>query len=72
MFELRWSRPAETTTQPDRLEYRYVQPTVDASGALCPGDWTEWREVPVHVRAAVSHNATFDLGRAPGVMGGAS
>jgi len=49
MIELRWTRPAETTTAPDVLQYRYIQPCIDASGALCPGEWTEWKPVPVHV-----------------------
>ena len=40
---------AETTTAPDVLQYRYIQPCIDASGALCPGEWTEWKPVPVHV-----------------------
>jgi hypothetical protein len=30
-----------------RLEYRFVTPNVDASGALCaPGEWSSWKEVP--------------------------
>ena len=49
MIELRWTRPAETTTAPDVLQYRYIQPCIDASGALCPCEWTEWKPVPVHV-----------------------
>lgn len=61
MIELRWIRVAETTTAPDVLEYRYVQPCIDASGALCPGEWTEWKLVPLHV---LPPNPSFN--RTPG------
>ena len=28
------------------LQYRYLPPCIDASGALCPGDkWTDWKRV---------------------------
>lgn len=57
MFELRWVRPAETTIKSDILEYRYVQSCVDASGALCPGEWTDWKEVPVYVLPPVVKKA---------------
>jgi hypothetical protein len=50
MVELRWAVKSTTTTEPARLEYRYMQPTVDASGALCPDEWVEWREVPMTVK----------------------
>lgn len=44
MVELRWFSPY-TAAQPI-LQYRYMQPCMDASGALCPGEWSEWRDVP--------------------------
>lgn len=29
------------------LQYRYLIPCVDASGALCPGSqWSEWASIP--------------------------
>jgi len=49
MFELRWVRPPTTTTEPDKLQYRVHLPVVDIGGHLCPGDWTEWQDVPVHI-----------------------
>lgn len=47
MFELRWVRQEGTTTLPDRLQYRVHLPVVDIGGQLCPGDWTDWEEVPL-------------------------
>lgn len=29
-----------------RLQYRVIQASVDASGALCPHDFGEWKDVP--------------------------
>lgn len=30
-----------------KLQYRFITPNVDASGALCPpGEWSEWKDVP--------------------------
>ena len=44
MIELRlFRRRFQSEAQ---LQYRFIQPTVNASGALCPGDWSEWKEVP--------------------------
>lgn len=43
MLELRW-----VEFGPNRqLEYRYLVPAVDASGALCPGGtWSDWQVAP--------------------------
>jgi len=49
MVELRWVHLDRTTILGPRLMYRYMQPCVDASGALCPGDWTEWKMVHTEV-----------------------
>jgi hypothetical protein len=49
MFELRWVLPAKTATGHLQLQYRYHQPVVDVGGNLCPGDWTEWGNVPTVV-----------------------
>lgn len=43
MFELRWV--AIGTVR--HLQYRFVTPNVDASGALCPpGEMSDWIDVP--------------------------
>ena len=45
MIEMRWVCWENAGAR--QLEYRFVQPCVDASGGLCPGDkWTEWKRVP--------------------------
>ena len=45
MFEMRWVALGNLGRR--FLQYRFIQPCVDASGALCPGDkFTEWRDVP--------------------------
>lgn len=43
MIELRW-----VVFGPNRqLEYRVMTPSVDASGAFCPGPgWSHWKVVP--------------------------
>jgi hypothetical protein len=42
MIELRWVDWGIT----QELEYRFVTPNVDASGALCPpGEMSEWKRV---------------------------
>jgi hypothetical protein len=46
VFELRYVRDRHDYGR-NKLQYRYVQPTVDASGALCPGEWTDWIDVPM-------------------------
>lgn len=28
------------------LQYRSMTPCADASGALCPGEWSDWQDVP--------------------------
>lgn len=40
--ELRWVRSAKTTTEPDRLQWRVVEPSPQ-------GDivWRSWADVPV-------------------------
>lgn len=49
MFDMKWVLPPDTTTERPRLMYRYVQPTIDIGGNLCPGDWTDWHPVPLEV-----------------------
>lgn len=49
MLELRWLQVPETTTKPPTLQYRIHQPVVDIGGHLCPGDWTDWKDVPTVV-----------------------
>lgn len=49
MVELRYLVPPNTTTKQPRLQYRVVVPCVDIGGNLCPGDWTDWMEVPIIV-----------------------
>lgn len=44
MIELRWV----SLGQQRFLQYRYVTPNVDASGALCPpGEMSPWKDVLV-------------------------
>lgn len=54
MFELKWVRVETTTTAYPILVYRHMQPCVDASGALCPGEWSDWNPVPTEL---VSYDA---------------
>jgi hypothetical protein len=49
MIELRWVRTPHTTTAPAELQFRVHLPVVDIGGSLCPGDWTEWQNVPTVV-----------------------
>ena len=54
MIELRWVIHPLTSGAPpigsicvgdriyQRLQYRFVQPCIDASGALTPGEWSDW------------------------------
>jgi hypothetical protein len=49
MIELRWAVLPGTNTERPRLQYRVHVPAIDASGALCPGNWTEWKDVPTVV-----------------------
>lgn len=49
MIELRWVAPPHTTTKPKKLQWRVHLPVVDIGGNLCPGDWTEWGNVPTVV-----------------------
>jgi hypothetical protein len=42
MFEMRWVALGKQR----HLQFRYVQLTVDASGALCLGGWVSWQDVP--------------------------
>jgi hypothetical protein len=43
MIEMRWVVITPTNRQ---LEYRFLTPSVDASGALCPpGKWSDWKVV---------------------------
>lgn len=46
MSDLRWLRD-EHDYGGGKLQYRINQPVVDIGGHLCPGDWTEWRDVPI-------------------------
>jgi len=44
MIELRWVRKSLSL----ELQYRHEILSVDASGALCPGnEWSEWMDVPI-------------------------
>lgn len=49
MIELKWVQMENTTTAAPILVYRHMQPCVDASGALCPGEWSEWKPVPTEL-----------------------
>jgi hypothetical protein len=43
MFEMRWIALGRQRF----LQYRFITPCVDASGAFCPGgEFTEWQTVP--------------------------
>ena len=43
MIELRWVEFGPNK----ELNYRVMMPSVDASGALCPGSqWSDWKKVP--------------------------
>lgn len=46
---MRWLREPHTSTREPRLQFRVHLPVVDVGGNLCPGDWTEWEDVPVVV-----------------------
>lgn len=48
MIDLRWAYLPGTNTEPPQLQWRCGL-AVDASGAFCPGEWTEWRPVPVAI-----------------------
>lgn len=48
MIEMRYVLRPDTNTDSPRLQYRFMQPCIDASGALCPGEWTDWKDV-LHV-----------------------
>ena len=48
MFELRWAVQPSTTTKLPVLQWRHSF-AIDASGALCPGEFTEWMGVPIAV-----------------------
>lgn len=54
MFELKWVQIEGIMTVAPILVYRHMQPCVDASGALCPGEWSEWKPVPTEL---VSYDA---------------
>lgn len=64
MIDLRW-----VEFGPNRqLEYRVHMPTVDASGALCPGgEWTPWMIVP----SVTGDEAAYEDLRASGGLAGA-
>jgi len=63
MIELRW-----VEFGPNRqLEYRYLTPNVDASGALCPpGEWSDWKIVPT---VTGDESAMQDLIASGGIVG---
>lgn len=46
MIEMRWARQTRTTTEAATLQFRVHLPVVDVCGNLCPGDWTDWQNVP--------------------------
>ena len=49
MFEMKFVQMKNTTTASAILFYRHMQPCVDASGALCPGEWSDWKPVPTEL-----------------------
>lgn len=62
MIELRWI----TLREQRFLQYRYISPNVDASGALCPpGEWSRWQDVPT---GDVNDVAMEDLRDAGGIV----
>lgn len=62
MIELRWLRVPSISTKDDRLQFRFQQPVVDIAGNLCPGDWTEWAEVPVVIDDLTEDRANSQSG----------
>ncbi|GAA0260271.1 hypothetical protein [Rhodanobacter caeni] len=65
MIELKWVRPAGTSTLQARLVYRVMQPCTDASGALCPGEWGEWEPVPTEIATDIDYMAAASPRYAP-------
>lgn len=62
MVELRWIALGKQRL----LQFRFIIPNVDASGALCPpGAWSEWQDVPV---VDVNDAALEDLRSAGGIV----
>lgn len=60
MVELRYVLLPHTTTRPAKLQWRVHLPVVDAGGTLCPGDWTEWEDVPTVVLAQEGERWTIE------------
>jgi hypothetical protein len=56
MVQLRWLAPNSTLTSvawSPKLQYRFITPNVDASGAMCPpGVWSDWIDVPTVIAQA--------------------
>lgn len=47
-FEFRWLRSAETTTQPDVLQYRTRRdPRQITLDMWLHGEWSDWTDVPI-------------------------
>ncbi|MEM7398745.1 MAG: hypothetical protein AAF354_07375 [Pseudomonadota bacterium] len=45
MIEMRWR--VNPLNYERELQYRYLEPSVDASGGFCPpGEWSAWEDVP--------------------------
>lgn len=65
MIEIRWVNITKTNRQ---LEFRFITPCVDASGALCPGgEWSNWQVV----KSIDADEAAYEDLRASGGLAGA-
>jgi hypothetical protein len=51
MIDMRWVVKPDTTTEPPKLQFRYLRGRIDASGAynVMPPEWSEWIDVPREV-----------------------
>ena len=58
MVELRWVLTQTAEMAGQKLQYRFITPNVDASGAMCaPGVWSAWSDVPTVIESDLSDNA---------------
>lgn len=48
MIEIRWTKQGNTPHARPKLQYRMAV-AVDGSGALCPSDFGEWKDVPTEL-----------------------
>ena len=49
VIEMRWLREPHTSAREPKLQFQVHLPVVDIGGKLCPGEWTEWADVPLVV-----------------------